>query len=268
MTMKMTWPDLWNSFWDTLAERIKEHGVHFLAGDFNMSLTEVCKQLRKRGLQCDCVTWYPWRIEGDILGQTNTAIEDLLKKQRLGFDSCGIFYIGGPVEVKMDWGFNDISLLSAVAEQDPTTGEYNDPLAQVWVPSGENWRMLQAYSGTSPPGQPWTCFRSKKEKETADQKNLKERLEDLLEPTTTEEELANIQRRPGQVGKPFLRLKGKLLKEAEWLVEGEHHKGAHFPLAMWTNNVGFRSEEKSERRKTKFDERRKKHCRSPQRKWA
>ena len=70
-----------------------------------MSFTEVKKQLEQRNLSCDCIAWYPWRH------QTKS-----LHTQKLGFDSCGIFYIGGDVEVKMNWGVNGIPKLAAVAD--------------------------------------------------------------------------------------------------------------------------------------------------------
>ena len=61
-TMKLEFgPTVWKNYWDQLAEEIQEFGIKFVAGDFNMSLTEVPNQLRSRGIQCDCVAWYPWQ---------------------------------------------------------------------------------------------------------------------------------------------------------------------------------------------------------------
>ena len=60
-TMKIKWPAQWREFWDRLVELVNDLGINFLAGDFNMSLTEVPKQLRSRGITCDCVAWYPWQ---------------------------------------------------------------------------------------------------------------------------------------------------------------------------------------------------------------
>ena len=36
----------------------------------------------------------------------------------LGFDSCGIFYIGGCVEVSTPWNLSHMDVLSAVADAD------------------------------------------------------------------------------------------------------------------------------------------------------
>jgi hypothetical protein len=58
-TMKFEWPQALQAFWDRLAAKIHAHRIQFLAGDFNMSVTEVVKQLRSRGIQSDCIAWYP-----------------------------------------------------------------------------------------------------------------------------------------------------------------------------------------------------------------
>jgi hypothetical protein len=68
-----------------------------VAGDFNMSLTETPKQLRSCGIICECVAWYPW--QRDDISCRNAAINAGISAHRLGFDSCGIFYIGGKVQV-------------------------------------------------------------------------------------------------------------------------------------------------------------------------
>ena len=59
-TMKLEWREVWDQLWDRLAAKIRSCGVKFLAGDFNMSLTEVVKRLKNRDIKCDCVAWYPW----------------------------------------------------------------------------------------------------------------------------------------------------------------------------------------------------------------
>ena len=90
-----------NTLHDNWRERIKdcivEHKVNFLVGDFNMSLTQVVPQLRKRGLAIDTCSWYPWlhtdHSEGGYC---------------LGMDSCAIFYIGGNVECQMPWNIDRI----------------------------------------------------------------------------------------------------------------------------------------------------------------
>ena len=69
-TMKFEWPQALQDFWDRLAAKIHAHRFQFLAGDFNMSVTEVVKQLRSRGIQSDCIAWYPWQhMASELHGQ-------------------------------------------------------------------------------------------------------------------------------------------------------------------------------------------------------
>ena len=88
LTMKIKWKEVWDSFWDRLAGLIRSHGVHFLAGDFNMSLTEVPKQLTKRWLLCDCIAWFSWvhentRLADQLTPSTNDeTLEDVTTKQK------------------------------------------------------------------------------------------------------------------------------------------------------------------------------------------
>ena len=176
-----------------------------------MSLTQVPVELRNRGIKCDCIAWYPWRHE------TQRKHE-----QALGLDSCGIFYIGGNIQATLNWGLEQLGDLTAVAEQ---MQESN----------------LDVYHGAQHPGQFWTAYRSKK-KELDKDKNLKQRLVDLLTPTTTAIELRGIEKREGSCYCPYLRFKEKRLNKEEWLVDGVMHNGAHFPLCVFTNNSRARSE--------------------------
>jgi hypothetical protein len=146
------------------------------------------------------------------------------KTQRLGFDSCGIFYIGGSVKVTMPWGVSNIEVLTAVA------GDQEG---------------LDIYEGEGAlPGQPWHCYRSGTK--ANNKKCLQDRLRDLLEPSTTREELDAIPFRKDSHYCPYLRLKQKQMDRAEWLVaDGSTqtvHNGAHFPLCVFTHNASARSE--------------------------
>ena len=139
LTMNVKWPKVWMTFWNRLAAYVKKFGIQFLAGDFNMSLTEVCKQLRSREISCDCVAWYPWqRPKATVAGDD---------EQRLGIDSMGIFYIGQGsnryVEIRTTWTLRDIDDLTAVA--------------------GDN-EKLDTYAGENVPGQPWGKYRCGKKK--------------------------------------------------------------------------------------------------------
>ena len=208
-TARVLWKDAWDNFWNMLASQILKFGVQFLTGDFNMSLTEVTKQLRSRGIVIDCVAWYPWRLResADI--------------RALGFDSCGIFYIGGSVKVSLQYDLGDMTMLtSAVAE---------------------DLHLLHVYDMNNAPGQAHCSYQPK-------EKSLAEKLTSLLTPTDTEQSLAAIEGRPGKNYCRYLRLKQKPLRQEDWLTDGEPHNGAHFPLAVFTNNSSSRSAERAEER--------------------
>ncbi len=223
-TMKIEWPRVWEAYWDRLARYVQAFGINFLAGDFNMSFTEVPKQLRRRGIVCDCVAWYPWQQPGGM----EAAVAET-SGQRLGFDSCGIFYIGGSVQASTPWSLQHIDILAAVAGDQAG---------------------LDVYHGANFPGQPWTCYRRERLPVPAD-RNLQDRLRDLLTPSTTTEELQRIPHRAGVWYRPYLRLKQKSMDRNEWLVDGNMHNGAHFPLCVFTNNARARSEEKAKMRSQK-----------------
>ena len=212
MTMKHEWPAALKRFWNILADEIRSHGVQFVAGDFNMSLTQVPVELRNRGIKCDCIAWYPWRHD-----------TERKHEQALGLDSCGIFYIGGNIKATLNWGLEQLGDLTAVAEQMQDSN-------------------LDVYYGAQHPGQFWTAYRSKGIKESDEDKNLEKRLVDLLTPTTTDIELRGIEKREGSCYCPYLRFKEKRLNKEEWLVDGVMHNGAHFPLCVFTKNSSSRSE--------------------------
>ena len=217
-TMTREWPTVWHDFWSRLAACVIKYDVRFLAGDFNMSLTEVPKQLRSRGVDVDCAAWYPWQQD------TNTQCD--YGNQRLGFDSCAIFYTRprgqSPADVMTPFGFGQISLLAAVAGND---------------------ELLDTYGKSNAPGKHWACYRSRKHNEKQDDKDLTARLEDLLKLTSTPDELAAIPKRQGSNYRPYLRLHQKKMELNFWLVDGDIHNGAHFPLCVFTKNFSARSAE-------------------------
>ena len=224
-TMNHEWPTVWTEYWKRLAAYIETYGIQFLMVDWNMSLTEGPKQLRSRGIECDCVAWYPWRHvdPGDAIKaeMTNTT--------PLGFDSCGIFYLGGTVQAKPQYCLSDIDSLTAVAG---VLG--NEHL------SGNFFGVdLHTYKGQQTPGKHWSCYKSEKLKA---QKNLTNRLKDLLTPSTTQKDLATIPIREGKKYCPYLRLKQKEVDRKYWIPQGGNlHNGAHFPLLVYTKSASGRS---------------------------
>ena len=223
LTMKVTWPTVLETFWDRLASKITRFGVQILAGDFNMSLTNVIPELRSRGIRYDCLAWYPW------VHKTARC-----QNQPLGMDSCAIFYIGGNVQSKMQWGLKDLERLTAVA----------DTKAMRWTD------YFHEYEGDCIPGKPWGCYRSFHSDEPRDPKDLRARLTDLLTPSTSQRDLNAI---PGRTPTlcPYLRFKQKPMNIDEWLVDGNVQMGAHFPLCCFTNNCRARSAVKATERLVK-----------------
>jgi hypothetical protein len=115
---------------------------------------------------------------------------------------------------------------------------------------------LDEYKSGSHPGQHWSAYKSMPEKP------IGAKLRDLLQPEQEEQELAaTLQRRPGSVYCPYIRFKQKPLEKDFWLVGGELHNGAHFPLVVFTNNASSRSEEKQVERSEKY--RAKRDARNP-----
>ena len=60
------------------------------------------------------------------------------------------------------------------------------------------------------------------------------KLGNLLQQTDTRETLVAVVGRQGSVYCSYLSMKLKVLNKDEWLVDGELHNGAHFPLAAFT----------------------------------
>ena len=234
-TMKIMWPLAWQRFWDRLADKIKKFGAEIVAGDFNMSLTKVVPELRSRGLEVDCIAWYPWFHK-----------TEQLFGQHLGFDSCGIFYIGGMVQVKLQWSLNELDILTMVTDD-----------VGVWATEvAENKWNLHWYSGANVPGQPWKCYRSVRYEETDGDKDLRARLTELLTPSTLQEVLDQIPKRDGRIYCPYLLRDGRMFKPVnleEWFVPqavGDPLvlNGAHLPTCVFTNNARARSKKKQEER--------------------
>ena len=75
---------------------------------------------------------------------------------------------------------------------------------------------------------------------------------DLLQPSTTPEMLAHLaqtRQRKGSQYVPYLKLKQKQMNNVDrMLADGAFHGGAHFPLCVFTDNSGARSEVAQRRR--------------------
>jgi len=227
MTMRCQWPTVLEEFWKRLAAKIKKYGVQIMAGDFNMSITNVIPKLRSYGIQCDCIAWYPWVHK-----------TDKCNGQPLGFDSCAIFYIGGNVQSQLQWSLQHLNTLTAVAD----------------TSNKDVFEQFDVYEGKNPPGQTWDCYRTPVAPYV--QKDLSARLVDLLTPANQQWELDAIKKRHWNSYCPYLRFKQKPMSKHEWLVNGKMHNGSHMCLCTFTNNSRARSAAKHEEREKRNAEKR------------
>ena len=153
-----------------------------------------------------------------------------------------MFYIGGGVACNMQWDFESIGQILQDAICDPKERPRSRP----------DCPLFDVYCGKNVPGQTWEKFKSKKNEKGS--VSLKTKLECLLLPSTTSEELAalaaDIAKR-GDGKTTYLKLKQKPTDQQEWLLDtisGEIHNGAHFPLFLVTQNKSSRSQEAEHRR--------------------
>ena len=214
-TMRLTWRKVWEDWWDRHARHIRNFNVKFWCGDFNMSLTEVPKQLRSRGINADCCAWYPFKH----INPGGSVHSEQRSSTPMGIDSLAIFYIGSQAQIAPSYGLADVLDFTAVAAN------------------------LPVYEGENVPGKHWSCYRS----DATQQKkiDLEQMLVDLLTPTCTKEDLAAIERNSEWHFCPYLRVRQTKMEKSAWLLpSGEIHNGAHFPLCIFTNNSRARSREK------------------------
>ena len=191
-TMRLTWRKVWEGWWDRHAMHIRNFNVQFWCGDFNMSLTEVPKQLRSRGICADCCAWCPFKH----INPGDSVHSEQRSSTPMGIDSLGIFYIGSRAQIAPSYGLADVPDFTAVAV------DIGDERLQNFLAS------LPVYEGENVPGKHWSCYRSDathKKKEF----DLKQRLVDLLTPTCTQEDLAAIPSTSEWHLCPYLRVKQK-----------------------------------------------------------
>ena len=81
-TMKIDNQGTYTSTWDKVADLIEEYDVQIFAGDFNMALMNVRKELRCRELTSDCIAYYPWGFTRDFRSASGHYIEERLHRRR------------------------------------------------------------------------------------------------------------------------------------------------------------------------------------------
>ena len=100
--------------------------------------------------------------------------------QTLGFDSCGIIYIGVDVQSRLAQGSDKLNDLAAAAGDMAKNAD------------------LRQHDDAQHPGQHWSCYRPKAA-------NLAMHLREFLTPSTTQADLDAILTRPGVYYFPYLR---------------------------------------------------------------
>ena len=207
-------------YWDWIWDKIQRFEVQVLMGDFNMSFFRVIPELRSRGAVVDMGAWYPWKsLEGEPMS-----------------DSCGILFVNTPGVYTLAKGLGDLhdrdrtGLLtrpSAVAETgEEHVGDYD---------------RIKANAG---PGMPLNTYLPKS-------RDLEAKLSPSLTPSTASV-AAQVAASPESDRKVAgIKIREKRLRAAIWRCNGVHQPGIHFPICVFTNNVGRRSPWKLQERQKK-----------------
>ena len=245
-------PQRLEKFWNWLSKKIETFNVQVLMGDFNMSLFRVIPELRSRGVQIDLGAWYPWKsLEGEPMT-----------------DSCGIFFVnlpgvytlsknldhlhdrdatgilargepvvsGEPCISRKDFGDGGEEAAaddSAAAETGEDSDESKDDAPK---PFG-GFDRIEENAG---PGMRLGMYLPKNA-------NLTEKFSASLTPTP----LAAVAAPNKDRKNDGIKFKEKRLSAKIWRCEGVHQLGSHFPICVFTNNVGRRSPQKLEERRQK-----------------
>ena len=215
-----------------LVDKIKRYNVQVIMGDYNMALFHAVALFRSCGIVVNVGAWFPWK---DLDGQPMS-------------DSCGIFFVNLPGEYKLHHG------LSCLHTADDTGLFYNSGPAVAGRLDGQAYDRIDKNTG---PGKPLSTY-VPKGKDT-DVANWDAKIRPFLTPCAKSADLVEQygkiklekkQYKRSDVEPNFLRMKEKRLELTHWLVEGRNVGGSHFPLCVFTNNLGRRTPEKiSERRR-------------------
>ena len=136
--------------------------------------------------------------------------------EKFYMDSCGIFVIGGNAEVNPTWSAESMHMFKC-----PRSAPMH----------------LPTFEGPHP-GQSWVCYLPKNQ-------SLEQVVGPMLQRNFQKPDIA------ANTSRTFLRVKQKELDRAIWELDGNVHKGAHFPLAIWTIGNSYRSANAAKRRAMK-----------------
>ena len=209
-------------FWEWLWQKVRHFRVQVMMGDFNMCLFKVIPELRSRGAVIDLGAWYPWKsLEGEPMS-----------------DSCGIFFFDTPGVYTLKNGIQDLHArdrTGILARGFPKSSDH--PQRPAVAESGEDYDRIEKDGG---PGMPLLTYLPKAEMDLA------KKLGPSLTPSDASAAVAASAESARKVA--GLKVKEKRLQANIWKCDGEHYKGSHFPICVFTNNVGRRSPAKLEER--------------------
>ena len=212
------------AFWGKLVELIRRYDVCVVMGDLNMSLFKVVPELRSRGLQVDLAAWYPWK---STTGQCMA-------------DSCGIWLINKNAVVTLVVGLDQLH------DRDESGIAFRNAAGYAVARTAGGFDVCDANAG---PGQPLDVYLPKAG-------TPYEKLAPSLTPTFTARNpppaVAGDVKGDGKgagkkgaaKGRVYLIVKEKRLDRDLWRYKGDNHKGSHFPICAFTNNVGRRSNDR------------------------
>ena len=208
-----------DAFWPWLANKLKEHNIQVLMGDFNMSLFKVVPELRSRGVPAQLAAWYPWRIHASDQPMC---------------DSCGIFMcVPCTVAPKMGMNIFDEGWWK-LNEHEPNGGP--GQALFVYLPKADDIENKVRVS-LEPAVAEGEAEESAKGKDKGKGKGK-------------DKGKGKGKGKPNQ--RTGLSVKEKMLDASIWRYQGKQHSGAHFPLAAFTDNVGRRSEERYVERNKRY----------------
>ena len=221
-------------FMNGLVDLCVHFKVQVLMGDFNMSFFQIVPLFRSRGKTINLAAWYPWKSE----------------EKGPCADSCGIFMLTPSVcslTVHLDHLHEEDA--TGILSKDALPGD----LAHVDDPKEHPDRMYDHIPFDGGPGKELGCYLGKFDPlET----KLMDSLTCATEESTAGRELERRKSLPSESqesrsrgGKHVaLAVREKRLQATHWRYQGLNHKGSHFPVCCFTDNIGRRTDEARRRR--------------------
>ena len=220
-----------------LADNIQKYKVQVIMGDYNMACFHAVSVFRSRGIVVDVGAWYPFKsVQGVPMS-----------------DSCVVLFVNLPAEYRLYHG------LDCLHARDETGLFHKSRPAVAGRHKDARYDRIEQQAG---PGMPLKTYLPKGDTVTNWETKIRPFLTPSSESADVVQRYTDLQAQQHRnftrdsVGPDFLRMKEKRLDLNKWLVGGTNVGGSHFPLCVFTNNPGRRSENKTYERSLKSKERR------------